>query len=59
MMNIGVIYKISPTVSVDLKLENLTDRYYEYVWYDPDGAQGSLQSLGDGRALYVGVTFDF
>jgi iron complex outermembrane receptor protein len=39
--------------------KNLTNRYYEYVWYDPDGAQASLHSPGDGRALYTGVTLDF
>ncbi|MPQ84139.1 TonB-dependent receptor [Pseudomonas sp. MAFF 730085] len=59
LMNLGATYKVTPSVSVDLQLKNLTNRYYEYVWYDPDGAQGSLHSPGDGRALYTGVTVDF
>ncbi|RML46108.1 TonB-dependent receptor [Pseudomonas syringae pv. ribicola] len=59
LMNLGATYKVTQSVSVDLQLKNLTNRYYEYVWYDPDGAQGSLHSPGDGRALYAGVTVDF
>ncbi|GGJ50438.1 TonB-dependent receptor [Pseudomonas avellanae] len=59
LMNLGATYKVTQSVSVDLQLKNLTNRYYEYVWYDPDGAQGSLHSPGDGRALYSGVTVDF
>ncbi|WP_057413762.1 TonB-dependent receptor, partial [Pseudomonas syringae group genomosp. 3] len=59
LMNLGATYKVTQSVSVDLQLKNLTNRYYEYVWYDPDGAQGSLHSPGDGRALYTGVTVDF
>ncbi|OUS79915.1 TonB-dependent receptor [Pseudomonas putida] len=59
LMNLGATYKVSETMSVDLQLKNLTNRYYEYVWYDPDGAEASLHAPGDGRALYAGVTFDF
>jgi len=35
-------------VSVDLQLESLTNRYYGYAWYGPDGAKASLHSPGDG-----------
>lgn len=59
LMNLGATYKVTRSVSVDLQLKNLTNRYYEYVWYDPDGAQASLHSPGDGRAFYTGVTVDF
>lgn len=59
LMNLGASYAVSETVSVDVQLKNLTNRYYEYVWYDPDGAQASLHAPGDGRALYTGVTLDF
>lgn len=59
LMNMGATYKVTQSVSVDLQLKNLTNRYYEYVWYDPDGAKASLHSPGDGRALYTGVTIDF
>lgn len=53
LMNLGATYKLSETMSIDLQLKNLTNRYYEYVWYDPDGADASLHSPGDGRALYA------
>lgn len=59
LMNLGATYKVTESVSVDLQLKNLTNRYYEYVWYDPDGAQASLHSPGDGRALDAGLTLDF
>ena len=59
LMNIGATYTFTETLSVDLQLKNLTDRYYEYAWYDPDGAKDSLHSPGDGRALYAGLTVDF
>ncbi len=58
LMNLGAVYKVTESVSVDVQLKNLTNRYYEYVWYDPDGANASLHSPGDGRALYTGITFD-
>jgi len=58
-MNLGATCKVTESVSVDLQLKNLTNRYYEYVWYDPDGAQASLHSPGDWRALYAGLTLDF
>ncbi|MBV4499306.1 TonB-dependent receptor [Pseudomonas shirazensis] len=59
LMNIGATYTFTETLSVDLQLKNLTDRYYEYAWYDPDGAKDSLHSPGDGRASYAGLTVDF
>lgn len=58
LMDLGAVYKVAESVSVDVQLKNLTNRYYEYVWYDPDGADASLHSPGDGRALYTGITFD-
>ena len=59
LMNLGATYRVSESVSVDLQLKNLTNRYYEYAWYDPDGARAALHSPGDGRAVYSGVTLDF
>ncbi len=59
LMNLGATYRVTESLSVDLQLKNLTNRYYEYAWYDPDGAKASLHSPGDGRALYSGVTLDF
>ncbi|MBX8590771.1 TonB-dependent receptor [Pseudomonas cichorii] len=59
LMNLGATWKVSDSVSLDMQFKNLTNRYYEYVWYDPDGAVDSLHSPGDGRALYTGVTLEF
>ncbi|MBU1331742.1 MAG: TonB-dependent receptor [Gammaproteobacteria bacterium] len=59
LLNLGAEYRLSETVSVDMQLKNVTNRYYEYVWYDPDGALDSLHAPGDGRALYAGLTLDF
>ena len=59
LLNLGAEYRVSETVSVDVQMKNVTNRYYEYVWYDPDGAQDSLHAPGDGRALYAGLTLDF
>lgn len=59
LMNLGATYKLNENISLDLQLKNLSNRYYEYVWYDPDGAKASLHSPGDGRALYTGITLEF
>ncbi|MGY4494012.1 TonB-dependent receptor [Pseudomonas sp. TE3610] len=59
LFNLGATWKITEHLSVDVQLKNLANRYYEYVWYDPDGAQAALHSPGDGRALYTGLSLDF
>jgi iron complex outermembrane receptor protein len=56
LLSLGASYQFTEQVALDLQLKNLTDRYYEYVWYD--GVQ-SLHAPGDGRALYAAVTLDF
>ena len=56
LFNLGASYQLTEQLAVDLQLKNLTDRYYEYVWYD--GAE-TLHAPGDGRALYAAVTLDF
>ncbi len=52
LMNTSVSYQVTSTVSVDLQVRNLFDRYYEYVWFD--GAQ-SLHSPGAGRGVFVAL----
>ncbi|QKZ05735.1 TonB-dependent receptor [Pseudomonas eucalypticola] len=59
LFNLGATWKVSEHVSLDLQLKNLANRYYEYVWYDADGALAPLHSPGDGRALYTGISLDF
>ncbi len=56
LLNLGASYAFSEQLTLDLQLKNLTDRYYEYVWYD--GAQ-SLHAPGDGRALHAAATLEF
>jgi iron complex outermembrane receptor protein len=56
LINLGAAYQLSETITVDLQLKNVADRYYEYVWYDDSQ---SLHAPGDRRALYAGVTLDF
>jgi len=56
LFNLGASYQLTEQLAVDLQLKNLTDRYYEYVWYD--GVE-TLHAPGDGRALYAAVTLDF
>nr|WP_139159534.1 TonB-dependent receptor [Pseudomonas argentinensis] len=60
LLNLGAVYQLTPTLSVDLQAKNITDRYYEYAWYDDSaGVQQSLHASGDGRAVYAGLTLDF
>ncbi len=59
LFNLGASWKLSEHLSMDMQLKNLANRYYEYVWYDPDGAMAPLHSPGDGRAFYTGISLDF
>ncbi|MGP0173905.1 TonB-dependent receptor [Pseudomonas sp. NCHU5208] len=60
LLNLGAEYRVSETVSIDMQMKNVTNRYYEYVWYDSTaGIAQSLHAPGDGRALYAGLTLDF
>lgn len=60
LLNLGATYQVTPTLSVDVQAKNITDRYYEYAWYDDSaGVQQSLHAAGDGRAVYAGLTLDF
>lgn len=60
LLNLSAVYRLTPTLSVDVQVKNVTNRYYEYVWYDSSaGVQQSLHAPGDGRALYAGLTLDF
>ncbi|MCW2291189.1 iron complex outermembrane receptor protein [Pseudomonas sp. BIGb0408] len=60
LLNLGAVYQLTPTLSVDVQAKNITDRYYEYAWYDDSASvQQSLHAAGDGRAVYAGLTLDF
>ena len=58
VLDASVSYRISSTTSVDLQLKNLTDREYEYVWYDNffwGGDDQAMFSPAPGRSAYVSL----
>ena len=59
VLDASVGYRLSATTSVDLQLKNLTDREYEYVWYDnfwwDAGNEQPMFSPAPGRAAYVSL----
>lgn len=54
--NVGANWQVNRQLALDFQVRNLTDEYYEYVWYD--GAQ-SLHSPADGRAYYLTANVRF
>lgn len=56
LLNLGLGYKINKSVTADVQLKNVTNRYYEYVWYD--GTQ-SLHSPGARRSLFASLTVSY
>lgn len=48
-------YQWNEQISLDLQVKNLTDRYSEYVWWNPPN--GSMHGPNDGRAGYLSVNF--
>ncbi len=58
VLDASVRYRISSATSVDLQLKNLTDREYEYVWYDNffwGGDDQPMFSPAPGRSAYVSL----
>ena len=58
LMNLGATYKVTRSVSVDLQLKNITNRYYEYVWYDNffwGGDDQAMFSPAPGRSTFVSL----
>lgn len=56
LLHVEAAYRISESLEASIQVKNLTNTYYEYVWWD--GAQ-SLHSPGDRRAVYgtLGLRF--
>ncbi|KXB29500.1 TonB-dependent receptor [Dechloromonas denitrificans] len=54
LLNVSASYQVSKDVALEFQVKNLTNQYYEYVWWDSDNNQ-SLHSPGDGRAFYGAV----
>ena len=55
LLNLGLAYRVSSSLSLDMQLKNLANRYYDYVWTN----EVSRHAPGDGRALYVSATMRF
>ena len=58
VLDASVRYRISSATSVDLQLKNLTDREYEYVWYDNffwGGDDQPMFSPAPGRSAFVSL----
>lgn len=49
LLNASASYRVSRTLSFDLQLKNLANRYYEYVWLNDQ----TRHAPGDGRAVYL------
>ena len=52
LLNLDLGYQVNKIVDVQMQFKNLTNAYWEYVWYD--GAQ-TLHSPGDGIAVYGAI----
>lgn len=58
LLDASVNYRLSPTTNLDLQVKNLTDRQYEYVWYDNffwGGADQPMFSPAPGRTAYLSL----
>ncbi|WPC06145.1 TonB-dependent receptor [Pseudomonas benzenivorans] len=58
VLDANVRYQLSATTSLDLQLKNLTNREYEYVWFDNffwGGDDQPMFSPAPGRSAYVSV----
>ncbi|WP_223543800.1 TonB-dependent receptor [Pseudomonas sp. BF-B-28] len=58
VLDANVRYTISETTSLDLQLKNLTNREYEYVWYDNffwGGDNQPMFSPAPGRTAYMSL----
>ncbi|MGF6694415.1 iron complex outermembrane receptor protein [Metapseudomonas resinovorans] len=58
LLDANVRYTLSPTASVDVQVKNLTDREYEYVWYDNffwGGDDQPMFSPAPGRTAYLSL----
>lgn len=60
VMDLSAGYTVSERLSVDLQIRNLTDRQYEYVWYDNffwGGNDQAMFSAAPGRSAYLSLNF--
>lgn len=58
VLDASLRYNLTPKASVDLQIRNLTDRKYEYVWYDNffwGGSDQPMFSPAPGRSGYLSL----
>jgi len=58
VLDANVRYQLSATTSLDLQMKNLTDRDYEYVWFDNffwGGDDQPMFSPAPGRSAYLSL----
>lgn len=56
LLNVSAAYKLTHAVSLEFQVRNLTNRYYEYVWYD--GTQ-ALHAPGAARSVFGAINVRF
>jgi iron complex outermembrane receptor protein len=59
LLNLDLGYQVNKIVDLQFQVKNLTDTYWEYVWYNTTVNQ-TMHSPGDGRAFYgaINVKYD-
>ena len=57
LLNTSVNYQIDYRMSLNLQVRNLTDRYYEYVWFWSDEV-GGMHTAGERRGVYLAFNYD-
>ncbi len=58
VLDASLRHALTPKVSIDLQIRNLTNRKYEYVWYDNffwGGNDQSMFSPAPGRSGYLSL----
>ncbi len=58
VLDASLRYALTPKASIDLQVRNLTDRKYEYVWYDNffwGGNDQPMLSPAPGRSAYMSL----
>ncbi len=65
LLNLDIGYQVNKYVDLQFQAKNLTDTYWEYVWYnnarDRDGnrVNQTAHSPGDGRAFYGAINIKY
>ncbi len=59
LLNLDIGYQVNKLVDLQFQVKNLTDTYWEYVWYNTTANQ-TAHAPGDGRAFYgaINVKYD-